>query len=230
MENVILNGKKGPSCSSDIFSNTKIKKIRVPINYIGNTFCGINIEPIEPIEPGYYVNKANSNIYIKCINYGCETISKPTEPEHCTSDNNGKLIYDGSAVGLCTKMNELITKDAGNQEVKEDHYTVIPFATTETNYLVHHAINDEVFTFDRTSSNVYYVVKSNENAIAFNPEISEKDICADKDGKLMDRLTDFCNDNSGMYYTCVKGKCTSEYQTKIGQFENNDEKGRVIIY
>jgi len=237
LENVIFEGKEEPKSTHirDVFSNVNIKKIIVPVDYIGYTFCGINVEKLKfpkySTAPGYYVNKADSDTYIKCTNSECETIQKPTEQEFCTSNNDGKLMYDGSAVVLCTKINELITKSDGSYEVKEDHYTVIPFATTEANYLVHHAINGEVFNFDRTSSNVYYVVKSNENAIVFNPEISKKDHCADKDGKLMDRVTDFCSDNSsGMYYTCVNGKCTSEYQTKIGQFENNGEKGIILIF
>jgi len=226
LENIIYYGKKSPSFCSGIFSNTKVKKISIPIDYIGDTFCRIDIKKLK--DPGYYINRDDShfNTYIKCTNSGCETIPKPTEPERCSSDSDGKLIYDGSVIGLCTKINELIRKVDGSQEVKEDHYTVIPFAITETDYLVHHAINGEILNFDRTPSNVYYVVKSNKNAIVFNPEFSEKDHCADRDGKLMDRLTDFCSDNSsGMYYTCVNSKCTSEYQTKVGQFENNGEKG-----
>ena len=234
LENVIFDSKKKfIHCSGNSFSNTKVKKIIVPIDYIDDKFCGIDVEKLKDTknsEPGYYVNKDDLNTFIKCTNSGCESIPKPTKSEHCTSDNDGKLIYDGSIFGLCTKINELITMGDSSQEVKEDNYTVIPFATTETNYLIHHAINGEVFNFDRTPSNVYYVVKSNENAIAFNSEISEKDLCADKDGKLMDRISDFCSDNSsGMYYTCVNGKCTSEYQTKTGQFENNGEKGIILI-
>jgi len=69
------------------------------------------------------------------------------------------------------------------------------------------------------------VVKSSEKAIVFNPLISKKDHCADKNGQLMERVSDFCSDNSsGMYYTCENGKCTAEYQTTIGKFEDNKEK------
>jgi len=231
LKNVIFDGKKSPSSGSNTFSNTKVKKISVPIDYMEDTCFKTKVEPIQPIEPGYYINKADENTYIKCTNSGCEIIPKPTKQESCTSDHDGKLIHDGSAVGLCTKINELITENGGSQEVKENHYTVIPFDTTETNYLVHHSINGEVFNFDRTPSNVYYVIKSNENAIVFNPKFKENDHCADKDGKLMERVEDFCSDNSsGMYYTCVNGKCTSEYQTKMGQFENNGEKGIILNF
>jgi len=172
--------------------------------------------------PGYYVNKNESESYIKCTNSGCETIKKPDESKSCSSNYDGYLIYNNeSGVGLCTKINEIVENDNINIE----HYTIIPFANTETSYLVHHAIDGEVFNFDRKTDNVYYVVKSNKEAIMFNPEISEKDHCADKDGKLMDRVTDFCsNESSGMYYNCVNGKCTSEYQTEIGKFEDNGEK------
>jgi len=59
----------------------------------------------------------------------------------------------------------------------------------------------------------------------FNPDFNEKQLCADKDGKLKEKLIESCSNNSsGMYYTCVYGKCTSEYQTKIGKFENNGEE------
>ena len=229
LKNVIFNGKKEPYCGDSIFSNTEIKKIKVYIDYTGYSFCAYDIERVKSVEPGYYINNADSNSYIKCTNIGCETLQIPTESKSCTSDNDGKLIYDGFGVVLCTKMNKLITKDNGSYEIAKDHYTVIPFATTETNYLVHHAINGEVFNFDRTPSNVYYVVKSNENSIVFNPEFNKKDHCADNDGKLIDRVTDFCSGNSsGMYYTCVNGKCTSEYQTIKGEFEDNGEKGKNI--
>ncbi len=90
------------------------------------------------------------------------------------SDNDSILIYDDSTVVLSKKMNELIINDDGSYKVKEDHYSVISFATTETNYLVHHAINGEIFNFDRTPNDVYYAVKSNEIAIVFNPKISKK--------------------------------------------------------
>jgi len=173
--------------------------------------------------PGYYVNKDDTDEYIKCTNSGCDPIQKPKNTEECKSENDGKLIYNGSAVVLCTKINELNT---GGSDVNENHYVGIPFAKTKTNYLVHHSINGEVFNFDRTSSNVYYVVKSNQNAIVFNPLISIEDHCADNDGKLMDRISDFCSDNSsGMYYTCENGKCTSEYQKIKEKFEDNGEKG-----
>jgi len=176
--------------------------------------------------PGYYVDKNEPEKYIKCTNSGCETISKPVEPKNCSFDYDGQLIKnEESVVGLCTKINKLSKEEEGTYVVNSELYTMIPFATTETNYLVHHAIDGDVFNFDRKNDNVYYVVKSNKDAIVFNPEISETDHCADKDGKLMDRVTDFCsNDSSGMYYTCVNGKCTSEYQTEIGLFEENKEK------
>lgn len=64
--------------------------------------------------PSYYINTADSNVYIKCTNFGCEIIQKPKETKTCTSDEDSKLIYDGSAVVLCTKMNKLITKSDGN--------------------------------------------------------------------------------------------------------------------
>jgi len=228
LKNVIFNGKKEPYCGESMFSNTEIKKIKVYIDYTDYSFWNYDIERVKPVEPGYYINNADS--YKKCTNIGCETLQKPTEPKSCTSDNDGKLIYDGSDVVLCTKMNELITNDDGTFELNKNHYTKIPFATSETNYLVHHVINGEVFNFDRTPSNVYYVVKSNENSIVFNPEFNKKDHCAGNDGKLMDRVTDFCSGNSsGMYYTCVNGKCTSEYQTIKDEFENNGEKGKNIF-
>ena len=177
--------------------------------------------------PGYYVNKADPDTYIKCTNSGCETIPKPTKHKDCSSNYDGQLINYGNDIVLCTKINELIKKSDNSYDVKTERYTVIPFDTTETNYLIHHAVNGEVFNFDRKNDNTYYVVKSNKDAIVFNPDINGKDYCADKNGKLMDRVTDFCSGNSsGMYYTCVNGKCTSEYQTKIGQFEKNEEKGK----
>ena len=98
MKNVIFDGNNFVHCSSNSFSNTNIKKIIVPVDYINGTIWGINVEKLKDpkfSEPGYYKNKANSNTYIKCTNSGCETIQKPTEQKHCTSDNDGKLIYDG---------------------------------------------------------------------------------------------------------------------------------------
>jgi len=41
--------------------------------------------------------------------------------------------------------------------------------------------------------------------------------CATNDGKMTNRRTDFCSDNSGVYYQSVVGECFAESQV-------NDEK------
>eukprot|EP00833_Pecoramyces_ruminatium_P004973 jgi/Orpsp1_1/1179005/evm.model.c7180000067538.1 len=38
--------------------------------------------------PSYYINTADSNVYIKCTNFGCEIIQKPKETKTCTSDED----------------------------------------------------------------------------------------------------------------------------------------------
>jgi len=45
LENVIFNGKKDiANCGNSIFLNTNVKKISVPSDYEGETFCRINVE------------------------------------------------------------------------------------------------------------------------------------------------------------------------------------------
>jgi len=172
--------------------------------------------------PGFYMSKCDSNKYIQCSNKLCTSKSLPEDEQECDSTVDGKLIKTNSVFSLCTKINKWNSQN----DINSENYISIPFSNTENEndkYLIHH--KGEIFNFDRTITITNYVVSKNLTTIVFDPLIKDfKDQCALTSGIIVDRLNDFCSsDSSGMYYTCTLGKCTSEYQTSIGQFEKIDE-------
>jgi len=57
LENVIFYGKQEPeNIGNDIFSYTNVNKISVPIDYNGDTFCGLNIERLKGNIPSFPLN------------------------------------------------------------------------------------------------------------------------------------------------------------------------------
>jgi len=179
--------------------------------------------------PGYYKNKGktdDNDEFIQCTSTGCSTIKK--EASACAAGNDGKIVTSGN---LCTKMNELNLGGA-QPALENTKYIEIDFDTSNNNYIVHHA--GDVFNFNGDHFNTYYVVKKDRDYIVFDPsfiggntageegQYNVEDYCATKDGLMMDRKTDFCsNASSGMYYSCVYGKCTSESQLDSTQKEDN---------
>jgi len=94
-------------------------------------------------------------------------------------------------------------------------------------YIVYYA--GDVFNFNHIFSATYFVVQKTKNAIFLDTSYVAVDQCAKTNGLIIDRLTDFCsNDSSGMYYTCSNGSCFSEYQEN-GTIENVDNNGKILI-
>ena len=94
-------------------------------------------------------------------------------------------------------------------------------------YIIHYA--GDVFNFNHIFSATYFVVQKTKNAIILDTSYVAVDHCAKTNGLMIDRLTDFCsNDSSGMYYTCSNGSCLSEYQEN-GTIENVYSHGKIFI-
>jgi len=172
--------------------------------------------PYEIPIPGFYIDICNSNQYIQCSGSGsCQSLSLSSTQE-CGASTDGKLINTSKGVVVCTKMNVL-----SQEGTNKNNYVGIPFTPSSSDddrYLIHHA--NDIFNFDRTNSTTYYVIQKNTTAIIFDSTYNKDDQCADTSGLIIDRITDFCNfSGSGMYYTCVDGKCTSEFQLDRDHFE-----------
>jgi len=208
-----------PDVSTECTSNGYYLQDNIFIRY-SDPECKVYRNPL----PGFYENKSEGYL-ITCKSTGCtktykNEFVKPTSNE-CTAEDDGKFKYVGDGI-VCTKINKLKSDGHGGYTVEENNYAGIPFENGDDHYLIHHAINGEVFNFDR--SKTYYAVKVNSDSIIFDSGIDDSNYCADSESKIIDRKTDFCsNDSSGMYYTCDIGKCTAEYQTNLDHFESNGE-------
>jgi len=194
------------------FENNKLK-------YYNGTNSYSYVNPV----PGYYMNKCNEERYIQCSSKGCKSKKLPTVNEGCHTSTDGKLIKMDDELVVCTKVNEL---NYTSKEVNTSRYvgiSFLPSTNEEDRYLIHHA--GDVFSFERTTSNNYYVVSKNTTSIVFDPNYKYvKDYCTSISSLIVNRLEDFCSSNSsGMYYTCTTGKCTSEFQVDLDHFENNGE-------
>ncbi|OUM69772.1 hypothetical protein PIROE2DRAFT_2194 [Piromyces sp. E2] len=195
-----------------------------------NPTCTIDKNPL----PGYYMDKEKNTKVIKCTYSGCDKIDKPTiskRVDSCTSEHDGKLTFVGpitsSTVKLCTQINKFT--DGNFNSILDKNYAGITFAeigaeeNSEERFLVHQATAGEVFSFDRSPDNTYYVVKTTTDSIVLDIAYNKVDYCSDTSAKMMDRLQDFCSANSsGMYYTCENGKCIAESQLDNTKKANTD--------
>jgi len=138
-------------------------------------------------------------------------------------ENEGRLALVNGEVQLCSRA--LIY-----DHPESENYFGIKFENSvdaQERYIVHYA--GDVFNFNHISSASYFVIQKTEDAITLDTSYTAVDHCARTNGLMIDRLTDFCsNDSSGMYYTCSNGSCFSEYQEN-GTLEIVDGVGKILI-
>jgi len=206
------------------------------VSYDGEDQCTVINNPT----PGFYIDKKSSSegwdtvIHCYADNRNCVMMDPSESP--CDEENDGILIKtDTGSIGLCTKINQLNHVTTTDSYSVTPVYTVIPFLKEEKEeeeeeeatsplkkqYIVHHTKNsNNVFNIDSYSKDAYYVVSVSTDAIILDVSVTEEDLCADTSGELVDRRSDFCSDrSSGMYYTCIRGKCSAEEQYNPGTFE-----------
>jgi len=168
--------------------------------------CKVVLNP----PPGYYKNASDD--FIKCTSTECSKVQPLSIA--CGNNSNGQLIYDNvepnRTVKLCTKINSLKVNDDSSLELEDEKFATIEFGESTDSYIVHYN-KESPFNFD---THAYYVVKKTEYSICYDSQYPKvNDHCAANDGKMIDRRTDFCsNDSSGMYYQCIVGKCSAESQ------------------
>eukprot|EP00833_Pecoramyces_ruminatium_P006400 jgi/Orpsp1_1/1180432/evm.model.c7180000073423.1 len=177
--------------------------------------------------PGYY--KDGKNKYFICDGPNvtkCKYIDVPSET--CSETNVGKLIKDGSKVGLC-----LANYKNGEAEYSPllDFISSSTVTTTTTpslstvedyRYFVQHTKKDDtkegyVFNFDK-DTNYYAVKRVGYFTILFDSAYNSdngKVECADgKTGQKISTIQDFCSTtSSGKYFVCTDGKCKSYLQS-----------------
>jgi len=194
--------------------------------------------------PGYYINQkatGNEDKYIQCNSFkSCSFVPAPTEIESCTDENEGQLILViKNNVQLCTKIN-YFNKYEGHIELINTGMDLLNYKYSENKrYVIRHSMNNEVFNFDiSTTASTYYIVKKDEKSIVFDPKFNNensgtivKNACADTSGLILERIYDYCNHkSSGMYYSCLNGKCYARYKTYLEIERPWEYHGCVEVY
>jgi len=194
--------------------------------------------------PGYYINQkatGNEDKYIQCNSFkSCSFVPAPTEIESCTDENEGQLILGiKNNVQLCTKIN-YFNKYEGHIELINTGMDLLNYKDSENKrYVIRHSMNNEVFNFDiSTTASTYYIVKKDEKSIVFDPKFNNensgtivKNACADTSGLILERIYDYCNHkSSGMYYSCLNGKCYARYKTYLEIERPWEYHGCVEVY